>query len=222
MCQQRHAGGISLTMKYECRIIGVNPLWISVLLVGAFLPVCAFGGNGINWGYLGFEVIFPFYASIAVGEWCKTRTDPMFDVISAQGRFLFSWILRRFALLSGMICAFAFIGMIGVSTIIGENSFLDMACAFLPTAFVLSSACVFISLLSNIPHIPTMAVGVVWLFSIMSMSLLRFPPMQCIYLFARYAGVEDTIWIVNKIILTSVGGALWIGIFLCCKNRLWE
>lgn len=211
-----------MTMKYESKIIGINPLWISALLVGTFLVVCATGGDNINWCYLGFEIIFPFYTSIVVGEWCKTRTDPMFDVISAQGKSLFGWLVRRFVLLFGVVSIFAFIGMIGVSSIRQSNSILDMICVFFPTAFVLSSTCVFISLLSNMPHIPTMAVGVVWLFSIMAMSLLRFPLVQYFYLFVRYAGISSPLWIVNKIILLSVGIVLWIGIFLFCKKRIWK
>lgn len=208
-------------MKYESKIIGINPLWISALLIGTFLVVCATGGNNINWGYLGFEIIFPFYTSIVIGEWCKTRTDPMFDVISSQGHSLFGWIVRRFALLFGLVIIFAFMGMLGVLLIKQSNSIFDMICAFLPTAFVLSSACVFISLLSGIPHIPTMTVGVVWLFSIMAMSLLRFPLVQYFYLFVRYAGISSPFWVVNKIILLSIGIMLWIGIFLFCKKRIW-
>lgn len=209
-------------MKYESKIIGINPLWISALLAGTFLVVCATGGDNINWGYLGFEIIFPFYTSIMIGEWCKTRTDPMFDVISAQGHSLFGWLVRRFVLLFGLAIVFAFVGMIGVSSIRQGNSIFDMICAFVPTAFVLSSACVFISLLSDIPHIPTMAVGVVWLFSIMATSLLRFPPVQYFYLFARYAGISSPLWIANKIILLSIGMVLWICIFYFCKKRIWE
>lgn len=209
-------------MKYESKIIGINPLWISALLVVTFLIVCATGGDNINWGYLGFEVIFPFYTSIIIGEWCKTRTDPMFDVISAQGHSLFGWLVRRFALLFGLAIIFTFMGMIGVSSIRQGNSIFDMICAFMPTTFVLSSACVFISLLSAIPHIPTMAVGVVWLFSIMAMSLLRFPLAQYFYLFARYAGIGSPLWVANKIILLSIGALLWISIFLFCKKRIWE
>lgn len=209
-------------MKYESKIIGINPLWISALLVGTFLIVCATGGDNINWVYLGFEVIFPFYTSIIIGEWCKTRTDPMFDVISAQGHSLFGWLVRRFVLLFGLVIFFAFIGMIGVSSIRQSNSFLDMICAFVPTTFVLSSVCVFISLLSAIPHIPTMAVGVVWLFSMMAMSLLRFPLVQYFYLFARYAGISSPLWVANKIILLSIGAGFWICIFLFCKKHIWE
>lgn len=209
-------------MKYESRIIGMNPLWISALLVVAFLIVCATGGDNTNWGYLGFEVIFPFYTSIVIGEWCKTRTDPMFDVISAQGHSLFGWLVRRFVLLFGLVSIFALIGMIGVSSIRQSNSFPDMICAFAPTAFVLASACVFISLLSAVPHISTMVVGLVWLLSIMAMSLLRFPLVRYLYLFARYAGISSPQWVTNKIILLSIGAVLWTGIFLFCQKRIWE
>lgn len=208
-------------MKYESKIIGINLLWISSLLTGTFLVVCATGGDNLNWGYLGFEVIFPFYTSIVIGEWCKTRTDPMFDVICSQGQSLFSWIIRRFALLFGSAIVFSFMGMIGVSLIKQSNFIFDMICAFLPTAFALSSACVFISLLSDIPHISTMTIGVVWLFSIMAMSLLRFPLVQYFYLFARYAEISSSRWVVNKIILLSIGIVFWISTFLFCKKRIW-
>lgn len=209
-------------MRYESKIIGINPLWISALLVGTFLIVCATGGDNISWGHLGFEVIFPFYMAIIIGEWCKTRTDPMFDVISAQGKSLFGWIIRRFLLLFGTASIFALVGMIGVAAIKQSNSIFEMICVFLPTAFFLSSLCVFISLLSNIPHIPTMAVGVVWLFSIMAMSLLRFPLVQYLYLFARHAEISSPLWIINKIVLLSIGAVLWLCIFLFCKKRIWE
>lgn len=209
-------------MKYESKIIGINPLWISALLTTAFLTVCATGGQNVNWGYLGFEVVFPFYIAVAIGEWCKTRTDPMFDAISAQGKSLFLWIVRRFVLLFGAITLFAVIGMAGVSIITQTAAIGDLLLTFLPTAFFLSSVCVFLSMLSGVPHIPTMAVGVIWLFSIMSMSLLRFPIIQYFYLFVRFAGIESLVWVVNKIVLLLIGIVLWIWVFIICQKRLWE
>lgn len=209
-------------MKYESKIIGINPLWISALLTVAFLTVCATGGQNVNWGYLGFEVVFPFYMAVAIGEWCKTRTDPMFDAISAQGKSLFLWIVRRFVLLFGAITLFAVAGMAGVSIITQTAAIGDLLLTFLPTAFFLSSVCVFLSMLSGVPHIPTMAVGVIWLFSIMSMSLLRFPIMQYFYLFVRFAGIESPVWVVNKIVLLLIGIVLWIWVFIICQRRLWE
>ena len=210
-----------MIMRFESKITGINPFWISALLTGTFLFVCGTGGNNIKWGYLGFEILFPFYASIVIGEWCKTRTDPMFDVISAQGKSLFGWMVRRFILLFGTASIFACIGMVGAATIKQSNSVFDMLCVFWPPAFFLSSLCVFISLLSSIPHIPTMTVGVLWLFSIMAESLLRFPLIQYFYLFARYAGISNPLWIANKAVLLSIGAGLWLCIYLFCKKRTW-
>lgn len=211
-----------MIMKHEVKIIGINPFLISALLTIAFLIVCATGGENVNWGYLGFEVVFPFYMAIAIGEWCKTRSDQMFDVISAQGKSLFLWLVRRFLLLFVAIAAFSVLGMVGISVITKTASIGNLLLTFLPTAFFLSSVCVFLSILSSVPHIPTMVVGVIWLFSIMSMSLLRFQLVQYFYLFVRFAGIDNSVWIVNKIILLLIGIALWLGVFIICKKRLWS
>lgn len=160
--------------------------------------------------------------AVAIGEWCKTRTDPMFDAISAQGKSLFLWIVRRFVLLFGAITLFAVVGISGVSIITQTAAIGDLLLTFLPTAFFLSSVCVFLSMLSGVPHIPTMAVGVIWLFSIMSMSLLRFPIIQYFYLFVRFAEIESLVWVVNKIVLLLIGIVLWIWVFIICQKRLWE
>lgn len=206
-------------MRYESKIIGINPIWISVLLIGTFLIVCATGGNNVHWGYLGFEVIFPFYTAVIVGEWCKTRTDPMFEVICTQGKPLFYWILRRFVFLFGLACAFVFIGILGVTFLRENMNILDLILTFFPTAFMLSSLCVLVSLLGKIAHIPTMLTGVFWLFSIMAISLLRIAPIRYIYLFARYAGINGNVGIANKIILSFFGLFLWWVIFVICKRR---
>ena len=207
--------------RLETKIMGINPFWISALLTAAFLIVCATGGDNVNWGYLGFEVLFPFYMAVAVGEWCRIRADQIFDVISAQGKSLFLWIVRRFLVLFVTVTVFAVIGMFGTVIITKTASIGELLMTFLPTAFFLSSVCIFLSVLSSIPHIPTMAVGVIWLFSIMSMSLLRFRPIQYLYLFIRFAGVDSSIWILNKLVLLVAGSVLWICVFLVCQKRLW-
>ena len=207
-------------IRLEAKIVGINPLWISALLTAAFLIVCATGGDNVNWGYLGFEVVFPFYTAIAVGEWCRIRADQMFDVISAQGKSIFLWIVRRFLLLFVTVTVFAVVGIFGTVTIT-QASAGDLLLTFLPTAFFLSSVCIALSLLSSVPHIPTMAVGVIWLFSIMSLSLLRFRPIQYLYLFIRFAGVDSSTWILNKLVLLVAGSTLWLCTFLICQKRLW-
>ena len=208
-------------IRLEAKIVGINPLWISALLIAAFLIVCATGGDNVNWGYLGFEVVFPFYTAIAVGEWCRIRADQMFDVISAQGKSIFLWIVRRFLLLFVIVTVFAVVGIFGTVTITQTAPAGELLLTFLPTAFFLSSVCIALSLLSSVPHIPTMAVGVIWLFSIMSLSLLRFRPIQYLYLFIRFAGVDSSTWILNKLVLLVAGSTLWLCIFLICQKRLW-
>lgn len=208
-------------INLEAKIVGINPFWISALLTAAFLIVCATGGDNVNWGYLGFEVLFPFYMAVAVGEWCRIRADQIFDVISAQGKSLFLWMVRRFLVLFVTVTVFAVIGMLGTLIITKTASIGELLMTFLPTAFFLSSVCIFLSVLSSIPHIPTMAVGVIWLFSIMSMSLLRFRPIQYLYLFIRFAGVDSSIWILNKLVLLVAGIVLWICVFIVCQKRLW-
>lgn len=208
-------------INLEAKIMGINPFWISALLTAAFLVVCATGGDNVNWGYLGFEVLFPFYMAVAVGEWCRIRADQIFDVISAQGKSLFLWMVRRFLILLVTVTFFAVIGMLGTVVITKAASIGELLLAFLPTAFFLSSVCIFLSVLSSIPHIPTMAVGVIWLFSIMSMSLLRFRPIQYLYLFIRFAGVDSLTWILNKLVLLVAGLILWLCVFIVCQKRLW-
>ena len=208
-------------VRLETKIMGINPFWISALLTAAFLIVCATGGDNVNWGYLGFEVLFPFYMAVAVGEWCRIRADQIFDVVSAQGKSLFLWMVRRFLVLFVTVTVFAVIGMLGTVIITKAASIGELLMTFLPTAFFLSSVCIFLSVLSSIPHIPTMAVGVIWLFSIMSMSLLRLRPIQYLYLFVRFAGIDSSIWILNKVALLLVGIVLWLFVFLVCKKRLW-
>lgn len=208
-------------VRLEAKIMGINPFWISALLTAAFLIVCATGGDNVNWGYLGFEVLFPFYMAVAVGEWCRIRADQIFDVISAQGKSLFLWMVRRFLILFLTVTVFAVIGMLGIVIITKAASIGELLLTFLPTAFFLSSVCIFLSVLSSIPHIPTMAVGVIWLFSIMSMSLLRFRPIQYLYLFIRFAGVDSSTWILNKLVLLVAGLILWLCVFIVCQKRLW-
>lgn len=210
-----------MSMKQELKIIGVNPIWITALLTGAFWAVCATGGDNVHWGYLGFELIFPFYLSVVVGEWCKTRTDPMFEVIAAQGKSLFHWIVRRFLLLFGLVSIFALVGMVGVMFLKANMSFGDLVIAFFPTAFFLTSLCVLLSVITRGQHIATMIMGVLWLFSIMSMSLLRFKVIQYFYPFARYAEIQEPVWVINKGVLLAVGVVSWICTYVIIKKRIW-
>ena len=146
----------------------------------------------------------------------------MFEVVAAQGKSLFRWIVRRFLLLFSLVSVFALIGMVGDLLLKRNMSFLDLVIAFFPTAFFLASLCVLISVVTSVQHIPTMIVGVLWLFSVMSISLLRIKPVQYFYLFDRYAGIEEPLWIINKGILLVVGIVFWICTYGIVKKRRLE
>lgn len=210
-----------MRMRYEWKRIGWNPVWFSAFLTGAFLVVCATGGETVPWGYLGFEVLYPFYMAVAVGAWCQTRTDPLFEVICAGGTSLFRWVLRRYLLLFCLLGGIAALGVAGMVWIKPTTPALDLLLAFLPTAFFLSSVSAALSMVATAPYIPALAGGILWLFSLMSVSLLRFAPVRYFYLFARYAGLNGRVWVANKVVLVLLGLALWCAIYTVCHKRLW-
>lgn len=143
----------------------------------------------------------------------------MFEVIAAQGKSLFCWIVRRFLLLFGLVSIFAFAGMGGIILLKPNMSFGNLVITFFPTAFFLASLCILISVAIRVQHIPTMIVGVLWLFSVMSISLLRFKAVQYFYLFARYAEIQEPVWIINKGILLTAGIVFWVCIYIVIKKR---
>lgn len=144
----------------------------------------------------------------------------MFDVIFAQGTPLFRWVLRRFLLLFCLVSIFATIGILGVAVLKDNISILDLMLTYFPTAFLLSSISAFVSMLISVQHIATMTSGIIWLSSIMTISLLRFRPMQFFYLFVRFSGIDSPFWLVNKLVLLLIGIVLWLCIFFVCKKRL--
>lgn len=206
------------TIKYESKIMGINLYWISAFLVGVFILVCFTGGNLVNWGFLGFEVLFPFYIAIAVGEWGKTRSDPTFEIIAAQTKSLFRWTLNRYLYLFVVISAFVIIGMLVVQTSISVP-FGELLFVYLSTAFFLSSLAMCCSFLSRSAYTATAVCGIVWIFTLLVTALLRIPFVQYIYLFIRFAAEENTIWILNKCILIIASIGMWAAIWLICKKR---
>lgn len=207
-------------IKKECKIMGIHPVWITALLTGAFLAVCAAGGNNIHWGYVGFEIVFPFYTAIAVGEWCRVRTDPMFEVIAAQGKSLFLWIIRRYILLLAGVLIFTIAGICGTVALKPGMDAAGLLLTYIPGAFFLSSLCVVISIRTSTPHMPVMITGVIWLFSLIAVSMTRYKPVSYIYLFIRYAAGGDRIWYVNKTILIVSGLCLWLISYGMCRKRV--
>ena len=206
-------------LKSELKIAGSNLYLISAVFVVAFIFLAWFGGDLLNLSILGFEVIFPFFAAIAVGEWGKTRADENYGVIAAQSKSLFGWVITRYAAIMGTVCVFAVVALTAVTLIRSEMPVWEVFLIFFPTAFFLSSISAFVGVCHSQDHIATLVCGVFWLISLMVRSLLRLPGIQYIYLFIRFAEDPNGIWITNKAILCFFGLLLWGMTFLKCKKQ---
>ena len=206
-------------LKSELKIAGSNLYLISAVFVVAFIFLAWFGGDLLNLSILGFEVIFPFFAAIAVGEWGKTRADENYGVIAAQSKSLFGWVITRYAAIMGTVCVFAVVALTAVTLIRSEMPVWEVFLIFFPTAFFLSSISAFVGVCHSQDHIATLVCGVFWLISLMVRSLLRLPGIQYIYLFIRFAEDPNGIWITKKAILCFFGLLLWGMTFLKCKKQ---
>ncbi|MGW8115215.1 hypothetical protein ACVS9P_08615 [Caproicibacterium sp. NSD3] len=211
--------GIS-NIKFERKIIGFNLYWISILVVGTFLFLRFRGGNLINWNTLGFEVVFPFYTAIMIGECVKTRSDPMFEVFEAQSRSLFRWVFVRYLYTFVVIGVFALIGMIVYQTMDSAFSLGKFLFVYLSTAFFLSSLAVLCSMFTSSSHAAVAVCGIYWLFSMLIRSLLRISFVPYIYLFICFVDESGPIWFLNKCILTVIGIVMWLIVWLLCKKRI--
>lgn len=206
-------------LKSELKIAGSNLYLISAVFVVVFIFLAWYGGDLLNLSILGFEVIFPFFTAIAVGEWGRTRADENYDVIAAQSKSLFGWVITRYTAIMGTICVFAVVALTAVTLIRSEMPVWEVFLIFFPTAFFLSSISAFVGVCHSQDHIATLVCGVFWLISLMVRSLLRLPGIQYIYLFIRFAEDPNGIWITNKAILCFFGLLLWGMTFLKCKKQ---
>ncbi len=205
-------------IKSELKIMGINPILISFAFITVFVLLALLTGDLLNLSCIGFEVIFPFYAAIAIGEWGRTRADDNYDVIASQGRSLFVWVFFRFLAVFATISLNAVLCMAIVSYIRNEMPLWEMSLMYFPTAMFLSTLAAMFNLHITQEHISTLTCGVVWLVTILIRSLLRLPGMEYVYLFIRYAGDQNGVWLTNKVVLLIICGFMWGGIYLSCRR----
>ncbi len=206
-------------IKSELKIMGVNPILILSALVAVFATLSIFAGELLTLSYIGFEVIFPFFAAMSVGEWGKLRADDNYDVIAAQGRSLFSWVCYRFMAVFVTVSLFALLSMAIVSYGRNEIPLWEMVLIYIPPALFLSTLTVFFNLHYTQEHISTLTCGIIWLITMLIKSLLRFPGVEYVYLFIRYAGDQNGIWLTNKAVLFIICIVMWGGVYLSCKKQ---
>jgi hypothetical protein len=198
--------------------MGINPLLISSAFIVVFVLLALLTGNLLNLSSIGFEVIFPFYAALSVGEWGRTRADGNYDIIAAQGRSLFVWATLRFTAVFTTISLYAVLCMVIVSYMRNEMPLWEMFLMYLSPAIFLSTLAVLLNLHLKQEHISTLVCGVFWLITMFSRSLLRIPSIEYFYLFIRYAGDPNSVWLTNKTVLFIICGIMWVGIYFSCRR----
>ena len=68
----------------ELKIAGINFPLVTAALSLALVLFAALAGELLDFAPIAFEVVFPLYAAIAVGEWSRFRSDAAFEAIAAQ------------------------------------------------------------------------------------------------------------------------------------------
>ena len=198
----------------ELKIIGMNFFILSAAFTFALIVLSAVAGELLSFYPVSFEVMFPFFVTIAVGEWGKTRADSNFDMIAAQSSSLFRWVLLRYAATFGLSSIFAVFCMAFSSAFRYEFPLWELLVIYFPPAFFLSSLCALFGISYAGEHIATLFCGIVWLIALLTRSLLKISGAEYIYLFIRYADGQNPVWLWNKCIVTAISMLLWGIIYL--------
>ena len=66
-------------IESEVKIFGINFFIVSAAFTVAIIVLSIIAGNLLDFYPVSFEVVFPFFVTIVVGEWGKTRADSNFD-----------------------------------------------------------------------------------------------------------------------------------------------
>lgn len=203
----------------ELKIAGINFFLVSAAVSLALLIFAAVAGPLLDFAPIAFEVLLPFYAAIAVGEWGRTRADSSFDAIAAQSRSRFFWTLCRSASVLTVVSLFAVTTMALAVLIRREVPFPTLLALYFPTAFFFSSLAVLVGSVSPQEHTATLVCGLFWLIALLTRSLLRLPGVEFVYPFLCFAGDVHGVWGWNKAIQTAMGAALWIAVWACCRKK---
>ncbi|MDE7404877.1 MAG: hypothetical protein K2M81_07215, partial [Lachnospiraceae bacterium] len=199
-------------------IIGINFFIVSAAFTTALIVLSVITGKLLDFYPVCLEVIFPFFVTIVVGEWGKTRADTNFDIVAAQSSSLFRWVLLRYTITFGISSAFAVFCMMFSSAFRYELPLWELLVIYFSPTFFLSSLCALLGIHYAGEHIATLVCGIVWLIVLLIRSLLRISGVEYIYLFIRYADNQNPVWLWNKSIIAATSLLLWGIIYLRCKR----
>ena len=196
----------------ELKIAGINFPLVTAALSLALVLFAALAGELLDFAPIAFEVVFPLYAAIAVGEWARFRSDAAFEAIAAQSPARFPWMLWRFFAVFATVSLFALATMLAAACIRPGLAWEEMLLLYLPTAFFLASVAALVGGLSSQEHLPTLVCG------LLTRSLLRLPGVEYVYPFLRFAGDQHGVWLWSKAALAGIGLLLWAALGLLAEK----
>lgn len=202
----------------ELKIAGINFPLVTAALSLALVLFAALTGELLDFAPIAFEVVFPLYAAIAVGEWARFRSDTAFEAIAAQSSALFPWMLWRFFAVFVTVSLFAFATTLAAVCVRPGLAWGEMLLLYLPTAFFFASVAALVGGLSSQEHLPTLVCGLLWLVALLTRSLLRLPGVEYVYPFLRFAGDQHGVWLWSKAALTGIGLLLWAALGLLAEK----
>ena len=196
----------------------------------ALVLFAALAGELLDFAPIAFEVVFPLYAAIAVGEWARFRSDAAFEAIAAQSPVRFPWMLCRFFAVFATVSLFALATMLAAAWVRPGLAWGEMLLLYLPTAFFFASVAALVGGLSPQEHLalvgglspqehlPTLVCGLLWLVALLTRSLLRLPGVEYVYPFLRFAGDQHGVWLWSKAALAGIGLLLWAALGLLAEK----
>ena len=132
----------------ELKIAGINFLLVTAALSLALVLFAALAGELLDFAPIAFEVVFPLYAAIAVGEWGRSRSDLAFEAIAAQSPARFPWMLCRFFAVFAAVSLFALATMLAAACVRPGLALGEMVLLCLPTGFFFASVAALVGSLS--------------------------------------------------------------------------
>ena len=197
----------------ELKIAGINFPLVTAALSLALVLFAALAGELLDFGPIAFEVVFPLYAAIAVGEWSRFRSDTAFEAIAAQSPARFPWVLWRFFAVFAAVSLFALATMLAAAWVRPGLAWGEMLLLYLPTAFFWASVAALVGGLSSQEHLPTLVCGLLWLVALLTRSLLRLPGVEYVF-----AGDQHGVWLWSKAALAGIGLLLWAALGLLAEK----
>ena len=114
--------------------------------------------------------------------------------------------------------AFALMVMLIVSVLGQEMQVSEMLLLYLSPAFFLSTISVLFGVCFSQEHIATLFCGMLWMLVLMAPSLVQLPGVEYFYLFIRFVGDPNDVWIINKVILGVLSLLLWRIVYRICES----